>query len=94
MLNNRRNGYYWRSTRDTAICVMAMADYMHASGESTPNYTLLVDYDSGAVSKQVKITPKNFFTFDNSFTLAGDALTTGRHALKLTRQGTGALYAS
>ena len=94
LLNNRRNGYYWRSTRDTAICVMAMADYMKASGESAPEYTLVLDYDRGQLGKKVSITPRNLFSFDNSFTLAGDALTSGRHTLKLTREGKGALYAS
>ena len=94
LLNNRRNGYYWRSTRDTAICVMALADYMQASGEIAPNYTLAVSYDRGALTKRVPINARNLFSFDNGFTLAGDALTSGRHELTLTREGQGALYAS
>ena len=38
LLNNRKNGTYWRSTRDTAQVIAAMAEYMRASGEGDPDY--------------------------------------------------------
>ena len=91
LLNNRQHGYYWRSTRDTAVCATAFIDYMRAVGEDRPNYTLRVLYD-GRPMKDVKITPENFLAFDNRFTLAGDALTSGRHTLTLSRIGDGAVY--
>ncbi len=28
VLNNRRHGNYWSSTRDTAFCIEALADYL------------------------------------------------------------------
>ena len=92
LLNNRRNGYYWRSTRDTTLCVAAISDFVAASGEGDPDYTLTLDYDEGKVVKQVKINKDNFFTFDNSFVLQGATLTGGKHTLKITKQGKGALY--
>lgn len=92
LLNNRRNGYYWRSTRDTTLCVAAISDFVAASGEGDPDYTLTLDYDNGQVVKQVKINKENFFTFDNSFVLQGPTLTGGKHTLKITKQGKGALY--
>ena len=48
LLNNRRNGYYWRSTRDTTLCVAAVSDFVVASGEGTPDYILRFDFDDGA----------------------------------------------
>src|SRR5262249_45924917 len=33
LLNNRKNATFWNSTRDTATCIEAMADYLKASGE-------------------------------------------------------------
>ncbi|CAN5297407.1 hypothetical protein BH10PLA2_BH10PLA2_38530 [soil metagenome] len=33
LLNNRKHATYWNSTRDTAICIEALAEYLVASGE-------------------------------------------------------------
>jgi len=93
LLENRRNGYYWRSTRDTTLCVAAMSDFVAASGEGQPDYVLTLDLD-GQVVKKVKITKDNFFTFDNRFVVEGVALTSGRHTLKISKEGPGALYYS
>src|SRR5262249_30102737 len=40
LLNNRKHGTYWSNTRDTALCIEAMADYMVASGEDRPDMTV------------------------------------------------------
>ncbi len=45
VLNNRRHGAYWNSTRDTAFCVEAMADYLKASGEDRPDMTVTIAID-------------------------------------------------
>ncbi len=92
LLNNRRNGYYWRSTRDTTMCLAAMSDFVVKSGEGKPDYTLTLNFDNGAVVKTVKINKDNFFTFDNRFILQGVALSGGKHTLKITKDGPGALY--
>jgi uncharacterized protein YfaS (alpha-2-macroglobulin family) len=92
LLNNRRNGYYWRSTRDTTLCVHAMSDFVIASGEADADYTLTLNLDDGQVVKQVKINRDNFFTFDNQFVIEGPAITGGKHKLTITREGKGAVY--
>ncbi|MCP5113478.1 MAG: hypothetical protein GY953_21805, partial [bacterium] len=91
LLNNRRNGYYWRSTRDTTLCVAAMSDFVAASGEGTPDYTLRFDFDAGAVVKEVAINRDNAFTYDTRFILEGVSLGGGKHTLKVTKTGPGAL---
>ncbi|HEX4139028.1 MAG TPA: alpha-2-macroglobulin family protein, partial [Candidatus Methylacidiphilales bacterium] len=93
LLNNRKNGTYWRSTRDTAQVIAAMADYMKASGEGNPNYTLIVKLD-GTPVKTVTVTKQNFFTFDNRFLLYGLQVKPGPHTITLEKNGTGALYYS
>ena len=77
LLENRRNGYYWRSTRDTTLCVAAMSEFVLASGEGRPDYTLTLNLDGGAVVKQVKISKDNSFTYDNTFLVEGVALEGG-----------------
>ena len=53
LLNNRRHASYWNSTRDTAICVEAFADYLKASGEDRPEMTVEVWLD-GKKHKEVR----------------------------------------
>jgi uncharacterized protein YfaS (alpha-2-macroglobulin family) len=91
LLNNRKHATYWNSTRDTAICIEALAEYMTASGEDRPEMTLEVWYD-GKLQKEVKINKSNLFTFDNKFVLAGDAVETGKHTVELRRKGVGPVY--
>jgi alpha-2-macroglobulin len=91
LLNNRKNSTYWNSTRDTAICVEAMADYLKASGEDLPNMDVEVWLDGKKV-KEEHIDSKNLFTFDNKLVLTGDAIETGKHLLEVKRKGTGPVY--
>jgi len=93
LLENRRNGYYWRSQRDTAQCIAAMAEYAVAAGEADPDYTLTINLDGKPV-KKVHITKANFFEFDNQFVVEGVALEGGEHKVTLTKEGKGALYYS
>ena len=91
LVNNRKGGAYWSSTRDTAYCIEAIADYMKASGESSPNCEIEVLFD-GKVIKTVKVTKENLFHFDSKMTLAGDILSSGDHLVTIRRKGEGALY--
>jgi uncharacterized protein YfaS (alpha-2-macroglobulin family) len=91
LLNNRRHATYWNSTRDTAVCIEAMAEYLVASGEDRPDMTVEVWLD-GKKQKEVKIDASNLFTFDNKLVLLGDAVETGKHTLELKRKGTGPVY--
>ncbi|MFN0055858.1 MAG: alpha-2-macroglobulin family protein [Planctomycetales bacterium] len=91
LLNNRKHATYWNSTRDTAFCIEALADYLRASGEDQPDMTLEVWLD-GKRHKEVRIDPSNLWTFDNQFTLIGDAVESGRHTLELRRRGVGPVY--
>ncbi|MGD0654353.1 MAG: MG2 domain-containing protein [Thermoguttaceae bacterium] len=91
LLNNRKHAAYWNSTRDTALCIEAMADFIRASGEDKPDMTVEVYFD-GKLQKAVEITPKNLFTFDNKFTSEGQELSAGQHLVELKKKGTGPLY--
>jgi uncharacterized protein YfaS (alpha-2-macroglobulin family) len=91
ILNNRKHATYWNSTRDTAYCIEALADYMAASGEDKPDMTLEVWLD-GKKQKDVKIDASNLFTFDNKFVLFGDAVESGKHTVELRRKGVGPVY--
>ncbi|GEP42747.1 alpha-2-macroglobulin family protein [Brevifollis gellanilyticus] len=93
LLNNRRNGTYWNSTKDTAAVIEAMADFVKASGESAPQQTveLLVD---GKSRTKVEITKENLFSFNGTFVLSGEDLSTGEHTVELRKLGESPLYAN
>jgi hypothetical protein len=91
LLNNRKNATYWNSTRDTALCIEAMADYLRASGEDKPDMTVEVWLD-GQLKQAVEITPANLFQFDNKFVVEGEALAAGPHTVELRKKGQGPLY--
>ncbi len=91
LLNNRKHATYWQSTRDTAVCVEAFADYIRASGEARPNMTVEIWWDGDKV-KDVAISGENLFSFDDRFMLLGREVADGDHRLEIRRQGTGPVY--
>ena len=91
LINNRKHASYWNSTRDTAYCIEAIADYMRASGENTPNTTVTVLVD-GKKIKSINITKDNLFSFDNKVVIAGDALSGGDHSIEIQKTGHSPLY--
>lgn len=91
LLNNRKHGTYWNSTRDTALVVEAFADYLKATGEAKPDLSLEILVD-GELKKSVEITPETLFTFDNALVLEGEALSAGEHTVELRKKGDGPIY--
>jgi uncharacterized protein YfaS (alpha-2-macroglobulin family) len=91
LLNNRSNGNYWKSTRDTALVIEALSEYIAVTGEDKPDMTVEVLVD-GVRQKQVRITAENFFSFDSVMLLQGDAVKSGVHQIELRRTGTGPVY--
>ena len=91
LLNNRQHGTYWKSTRDTALCIEAMADYLRASGEAKPDMTVELWLDGRKV-KEERITAENLFAFDNKLVLRGDGVKSGEHTVEVRRRGKGPVY--
>ena len=92
VLNNRRHGSYWNSTRDTAFCIEALADYLKASGEDRPDMTVTIALD-GQTRKEVKITPADLFTLRQRVGARRQgARQRGEHTVSFLKQGKGPLY--
>src|SRR5207248_9012512 len=77
LLNNRKHATYWNSTRDTAVAIEAMADFLRASGEDKPDLSVEVWLD-GKKHKEVKVNADNLFSFDGTLVLTGDAVESGK----------------
>ncbi|QDU94449.1 MG2 domain protein [Lignipirellula cremea] len=91
LLNNRKHSTYWNSTRDTAVCVEAFADYIRATGEDKPEMTVEI-YVDGKLRQEAEITAENLFSFNNKFLLEGDEVETGDHVIEIRRKGAGQVY--
>ncbi|HET9477713.1 MAG TPA: alpha-2-macroglobulin family protein, partial [Pyrinomonadaceae bacterium] len=87
----RKNGYYWNSTRDTAFAIHGLIDYVKVSRELTPSYDLEV-YVNGetVVAERVSDT-----SAARTFLLnrKGSAVGATNH-IRVVKRGKGALYFS
>ena len=93
LINNRKNGRYWKSTRDTSYCIEAISDFIRSSKEKQPDIEVEVILD-GKMLKKEKITAENLFSFNNSITLKAKELSPGKHKLEFKKTGKNPLYYS
>lgn len=94
LLNNRANGSYWDSTKDTADCLEALAAYLFQTREGLEDMEAEILYD-GVPVKTISSTKETLFTFDNEWRMSGKSLTDGQHQVTIRRKkGNGNIYAN
>jgi uncharacterized protein YfaS (alpha-2-macroglobulin family) len=91
LLANRQHATRWNSTRDTALVVEAMADYVRQSGEAAVDGTVEVWLD-GKKRDVSEFTADTALRYAGKFVLVGEELDAGRHTLELRKTGEGRLY--
>ncbi len=91
LLNNRKHGTYWRSTRDTAAVLEAFSVFLDANGEGKSELEIEVLLDGQTIATE-RYNPKNIFTANNRFVVTGDALQPGQHTVEIRKKGQGPLY--
>jgi len=93
LVQNRRNGYYWLSTKETAFAIYGLTDYLKVSRELSPDYTFEV-YLNG-----VKIAGQHVGAAD---AINAQAVTVWKkggeigptNQIQIVKHGKGALYVS
>jgi alpha-2-macroglobulin len=90
---NRNHGSYWRSTRDTAQAVHALAEYMPIARRETPEFTVDVAIDGRPVTK-AKVGWNNGLVTGTRLVLDAKDLKAGRHWITLTKEHRGPLFYS
>ncbi|HUE84081.1 MAG TPA: alpha-2-macroglobulin family protein [Pyrinomonadaceae bacterium] len=91
LIKNRR-GAQWSNTRDTAITILALNDFLRVSGEATPSleYELLVN-GSSIIKKRV--TTADVFSAPSQFQIDREFIRDGVNEVRIRRvSGDGALY--
>ncbi len=92
LVQNRR-GSQWHSTKETAMAVYALTDYIKANNELAPDYKVTVALGD-KISRTYTVTRDNALLFDNQFVVPDALLTDGPQTVTLTKSGTGRLYYS
>ncbi|HEX5885563.1 MAG TPA: alpha-2-macroglobulin family protein, partial [Pyrinomonadaceae bacterium] len=93
LIKNRR-GAQWSNTRDTAIVVLTLNDYLRASGEVQPvmGYQLVVN-GTPVTSKQ--ITADEALSAPSKFAISRELIRDGQNEISIVRSnGTGPIYFS
>lgn len=93
LVNGRKGGSYWRSTRDTAYAVEALAGYVGASGEGEVEMEVEV-LMNGKSLRKVKIDRDNLFSFNGALHLRGKEVASGKHEIEIRKSGKGTVYAN
>ncbi|HEU4931075.1 MAG TPA: alpha-2-macroglobulin family protein, partial [Pyrinomonadaceae bacterium] len=93
LVKNRR-GAQWSNTRDTAIVVLTLNDYLRVSGEVQPaiGYQLLVNGNPVATKQ---ITAEDALSAPSQFAISRELLRDGQNEISIMRKnGSGPLYFS
>ncbi len=93
LVKNRR-GAQWSNTRDTAIVVLTLNDYLRATGEVQPtmSYQLVVNGNPVATKQ---ITAEDALSAPSQFAISRELLRDGQNEISIVRNsGTGPLYFS
>jgi uncharacterized protein YfaS (alpha-2-macroglobulin family) len=88
LVKNRR-GAQWSNTRDTAIAVLALNEYLRGSGELAPEieYELLVN---GQSVDRRKVTSAEVFTAPSVYSIDSSLLRDGANEVRIVRRAGGA----
>lgn len=93
LVHNRSNGYYWRSTKETAFAIYGLSDYLKVSKELSPDYTFEVYLNGTKVAGQhigaSDATNAEAVTVWKKGTEIGPS-----NQIRIVKRGKGALYVS
>ena len=93
LVSNRRNGYYWDSTKQTAFAIHGLVDYVKVSNELSPDYTVEVYLNGQQVVSQ-RVTSAEA-TSAQAFVVERKATDVARTSqVRVVKRGSGVLYFS
>jgi len=91
LIRNRR-GAQWSNTRDTAITVLALDEYLHASGELASNAAYEISANGVPVATQ-SVTSAEILRAPSRWIIPASAVRDGVNEIRVHRtQGSGSLY--
>ena len=92
-LSEARLGNAWNSTKDTAIAIMALTEYMNLRDEISPSLTATAVLNGKRVEK-TRFTGKNVWDKETKIEIDPKQLVAGKNELTIEKAGKGRLYYS
>ncbi len=92
LVNHRDQGDYWCSTKQTAMVVYGLTDYLKASGELKPDFGVTVFVNDREVLKRRFGAADALATGPAVVRLPAADLAEGKNAVRLAKSGAGTLY--
>jgi uncharacterized protein YfaS (alpha-2-macroglobulin family) len=93
LVQNRRNGYYWLSTKETAFAIYGLTDYLKVSKELSPDYTFEVYLNGVKVAGQHVGADEAINAQTVTVWKKGGEVGPSNQ-IRIVKRGTGALYVS
>jgi hypothetical protein len=93
LVKNRRNGYYWLSTKETAFAIYGLTDYLKISKELSPDYSFEIYLNGEKVAGQHIGSGEATSAQTISVAKKGNELS-GSNQIRIVKHGKGALYVS
>jgi hypothetical protein len=90
LVTHRDQGYYWTSTKQTAMVVFGLTDYVKGSGELNSTFSAQVYIGDRQVLNQT-FTPADSVTGNKVIRIPESQLT-GTNAIRITKKGSGRLF--
>jgi hypothetical protein len=92
LVNHRSEGYWWYSTKQTAMVIYGLTDYLKASGELKPNFSVRVTVNGREVLSRRFAESDALAPGAQPLRLAAADLAAGSNKVHITKSGSGRLY--
>jgi uncharacterized protein YfaS (alpha-2-macroglobulin family) len=92
-LLSQKKGDAWENTRQTAMVIYALVDYIKGSHELDPNYNLVVRVNGREVFNR-RMTKADIFSPEQQVKVTREMLKQGENVVTIEKSGSGRLYAS
>jgi uncharacterized protein YfaS (alpha-2-macroglobulin family) len=92
LVGHRNNGYYWNSTKQTAMVIYGLTDYLKQSGELNPDYSFSVSVNGKSVMERRFTEADARALTPVTLKLTADQLASGQNRIRVSRSGEGRLY--
>ncbi len=92
-LLKQKQGSSWLSTKQTAIVIFGLVDYLKTSKELEPDYTVTLAVNNINIQRR-RMTKATLFEKEPKVEVSGDVLKKGINTLRVEKKGEGKLYCS
>jgi hypothetical protein len=92
-LLTQKRGNAWRSTKDTAMIIFALVDYLEKSKELQPDYKVKIFLNDKQVFEK-QMTKSDALAPEQSIRLNGSNLRLGNNSIRVEKEGRGSFYST